>query len=91
MKEFVKNTAETTSQINQFAVAANDIEPVDNKTAKFNNSSKGIQKRVADLEWQIRFTQIHLNRWRGLEDSSWTSLEALQKSAKQELNHLILQ
>jgi hypothetical protein len=91
MKEYANNSVGNAAKVNQFAVAANDVEPVFNKTAKINKSSDGVKKRVADLEWQIRFTQIHLNRWRALENSGWTSLETLQKSAKQELNSLVLQ
>lgn len=91
MKEYANNSVGNTAQVDHFAIAANDVEPVYNKTAKTNKSSEGAKKRIADLEWQIRFTQIQLNRWRALEDSGWTSLEALQKTAKQELNTLMLQ
>lgn len=91
MKELVKDTAGHNAQINQFAVAANDIDPVENKKVNVSDMPKDMRKRISDLEWQIRFTQIHLNRWRALEDGSWTSLKTLQKSAKRELNSLILQ
>ncbi len=91
MKKLVKNVTTHTAQVNELAIAANDIEPVYNKTAKVNEFSESARKRVADLEWQIQFTQIQLNRWHALENGSWKSLKALQKAAKSELNSLILQ
>ncbi|CAM3802386.1 hypothetical protein [Litorimonas haliclonae] len=91
MKKLVKNDASYTSQVNELAIAANDLEPAYNKTAKVNEFSESVKQRVADLEWQIRFTQIQLNRWHALENGSWTSLKALQKAAKSELNSLMLQ
>jgi|GEM_PF-5830827 len=43
---------------------------------------------MADLEWQIRFTQMKLNLWRDLDNGKWDTLKQLNKDAKRELNWL---
>lgn len=45
-------------------------------------------KRVADLEWRIKFTQMKLNNWRGLENGNWTHLKSLNDAARAELSWL---
>jgi len=42
-------------------------------------------KHISDLEWQVKFTKMKLNRWRDLNNDRWTHLEDLHKQAKQQL------
>lgn len=42
-------------------------------------------RRVADLHWQIQFTQMKLNHWQEQEDCRWMNLVRLQEHAKQKL------
>lgn len=91
MKEVVKSNDAHVAQVSRLSVAANDIEPAGKVSAKVNRSSDNLKKRIADLNWQINFAQIQLNRWHALENGNWTSLKALQKTAKSELNALMLQ
>jgi len=47
-----------------------------------------IANRMADLQWQINFTQIKLNRWKQPENAEWTRLKSMNKAAKAELKDL---
>jgi len=44
--------------------------------------------RMADLQWQINFTQIKLNGFRNKENDEWKHLKSLQNAAKAELKDL---
>jgi len=48
-----------------------------------------IANRMADLQWQINFTQIKLNRWKQPENAEWTRLKSMNKAAKAELKDLM--
>jgi len=91
MKDVVKSTDTQIAQVNQLSVAANDTEAMNNRTAQVKGYSSNVSKRIADLKWQINFTQIQLNRWHALENGKWTSLKIMQKTAKLELTSLMLQ
>jgi len=47
-----------------------------------------IANRIADLQWQINFSQIKLNRWKDQENAEWNRLKSLNKAAKAELKDL---
>lgn len=47
-----------------------------------------VASRIADLQWQINFTQIKLNRFRNHNNDEWTHLKTLNKAAKAELKDL---
>lgn len=91
MTEVIKNTDINSAKMNHLAIAANDALPHFARPRKRTDLSKSVKKRMADLKWQIQFTQIQLNRWHALENGRWTSLKSLQKSAKLELQSLMLQ
>ena len=45
-------------------------------------------KTIADLEWQVRFTQMKLNAWRDSDDLAWKRLKALNEEASSKLAKL---
>ncbi|NNE59129.1 MAG: hypothetical protein HKN36_13560 [Hellea sp.] len=45
-------------------------------------------KRIADLEWRIKFTQMKLNLWHDLDNGEWTRLKELHEAAVHELRQL---
>ena len=47
-----------------------------------------VANRMADLQWQINFTQIKLNRWKQPENLDWAHLKSLNSAAKAELSDL---
>jgi len=47
-----------------------------------------ILNRMADLQWQINFTQMKLKRWTNLDNGAWTYLQSLNRAAKAELKDL---
>ena len=47
-----------------------------------------VANRMADLQWQINFTQIKLNCWKQAENADWAKLKAMNKAAKAELKDL---
>ena len=52
------------------------------------NTQRMCTKQIADLEWQVKFTQMKLNLWRDLENGQWTALKELHETAKTELRQL---
>lgn len=44
-----------------------------------------VSKIVADLQWQIKFTEMKLNRWNAPENCRWMNLVRMQEHAKREL------
>jgi hypothetical protein len=44
-----------------------------------------VSKNIADLQWQIKFTQMKLNHWDEPENCKWMNLVRLQEHAKREL------
>jgi hypothetical protein len=52
------------------------------------NSHKACTKQIADLEWQVKFTQMKLNLWRDLENGQWTALKEMHEMAKSELRQI---
>ena len=49
---------------------------------------RAVANRMADLQWQINFTQIKLNRWKNAENADWGKLKAMNKAARAELKDL---
>ena len=49
---------------------------------------RAVANRMADLQWQINFTQIKLNRWKNAENADWRKLKAMNKAARAELKDL---
>jgi len=47
-----------------------------------------VTNRMADLQWQINFTEIKLNRWKQPENADWAKLKSLNSAAKAELKDL---
>ena len=47
-----------------------------------------VANRMADLQWQINFTQIKLNSFRNHQNDEWVHLKALNDAAKAELKDL---
>ena len=47
-----------------------------------------VANRIADLQWQINFTQIKLNGFRNQDNDEWKHLQSLNKAAKAELKDL---
>ena len=47
-----------------------------------------VANRMADLQWQINFTQIKLNRWKEAENADWVKLNKMNKAARAELKDL---
>jgi len=47
-----------------------------------------VASRMADLQWQINFTEIKLNRWKQPQDADWAKLKSMNKAAKAELKDL---
>ena len=47
-----------------------------------------VASRIADLQWQINFTQIKLNGFRNQDNDEWKHLQSLNKAAKAELKDL---
>lgn len=54
------------------------------RIAKYAQSR--VSKHVADLQWQIRFTQMKLNQWQEQENCRWMNLVQLQEHAKRQLS-----
>ena len=49
---------------------------------------RAVANRMADLQWQINFTQIKLNRWKNAENADWGKLKAMNKAARAELKDI---
>ena len=49
---------------------------------------RAVANRMADLQWQINFTQIKLNRGKNAENADWGKLKAMNKAARAELKDL---
>ena len=47
-----------------------------------------VANRMADLQWQINFTQIKLNRWKEAENADWVKFNKMNKAARAELKDL---
>ncbi len=47
-----------------------------------------VANRIADLQWQINFTQIKLNGFRNQDNDESKHLQSLNKAAKAELKDL---
>ena len=47
-----------------------------------------VANRMADLQWQINFTQIKLNHWKPAENADWVKLNKMNKAARAELKDL---
>jgi len=47
-------------------------------------AAKALQKREADLEWQINFASMKLKRWMNPDMDHWGSLDRMLKIAKAE-------
>ena len=47
-----------------------------------------VANRMADLQWQINFTQIKLNRWKEAKNADWVKLNKMNKAARAELKDL---
>ncbi|NNC37081.1 MAG: hypothetical protein EX271_08665 [Acidimicrobiales bacterium] len=45
-----------------------------------------VSQHVADLQWQIKFTQMKLNQWPEQESCRWMNLVRMQEQAKRELS-----
>jgi len=58
--------------------------PVKEFTRAGLHKTKPVSKERADLEWQLKFSKMKLNKWRDLENDNWVHLKEFH-AEKQEL------
>lgn len=60
--------------------------PVKEFTRASLRKSKPVSKERADLEWQLKFSKMKLNKWRDLENENWIHLKNFHADKLQELS-----
>lgn len=48
--------------------------PVKKFTRASLHKAKPLSKEIEDLEWQLKFSRMKLNKWTDLENEKWTHL-----------------
>ena len=59
-----------------------------NRDYSYQSVQRAPTQAIADLEWQVRFTQMKLNAWKDAEDTAWKRLKTLNAQARKELSRL---
>ena len=59
--------------------------PVKHFTRAGLHKAKPVSKERADLEWQLKFSQMKLNKWTDLENASWVHLKEFHTAKQAQL------
>lgn len=46
-------------------------------------------KKIADLQWRMKFAKMKLSHWHGLENEQWSHLKQMHDKAENELKKLV--
>lgn len=60
--------------------------PVKQFTRAGLHKRKPISQEIADLEWQLKFSEMKLNKWTDLENDKWVHLKDFHATRKAKLS-----
>ena len=60
--------------------------PIKQFTLASLHTAKPISKEIADLEWQLKFSKMKLNKWSDLDNDKWVCLKEFHAAKRAELS-----